>query len=93
MAAPSCSQTLHETAAHPALNRIELHDWGLDQPRLAKGATTATLRDPNGALAVLLKPGWFLMFEEAFGAIPDEKASLSGADARMPIRACARRCG
>ncbi|MDB5581562.1 MAG: hypothetical protein JWR80_6738 [Bradyrhizobium sp.] len=85
--------TLHETAAHPALNRIELHDWGLDQPRLEKGATTATLRDPDGALAILLAPGQFLVFEEALVAIFDDEGNLVGgrrADAdpglRVPVR-------
>jgi hypothetical protein len=86
-------ETLHDTAAHPALNRIELHDWGLDQPRLAKGATTATLRDPNGALAVLLAPGQFLVFEEALAAITDDQGNLVGgrrADADPGLRAAVR---
>jgi hypothetical protein len=85
-------ETLHETAAHPALNRIELHDWGLDQPRLLKGATSATLRDPTGALANLLAPGQFLVLEQALAAITDDQDNVIGrrADAdpglRIPVR-------
>lgn len=71
-------ETLHATAAHPDLNRIELHDWGLDRAQLQKGATRATLRDPNGTLAALLVPGHFLVLEEALAAITDDQSNRIG---------------
>lgn len=71
-------ETLHDVTAHAALNRIELHDWGLDRPGPKAGATRTTLRDPGGALIGLLAPGQFLVLEEALGVVTDIAGERSG---------------
>jgi hypothetical protein len=76
---PAVFETLAPLAAHPALNQLELYDWGAPGYALPAGATHAALRAPGGAAP---RPGDVLVLEEAHapGGAPADPAH------RQPVR-------
>ncbi len=68
-------ESLHDLAARPEHNRIELHTWTDQQCCLPRGATRATLAgDPPTSLVV----GDFLLLEEVAGSASGELADADG---------------
>jgi hypothetical protein len=65
-------QSLHPLAAVKAHNQIELHTWSDDLCCLPVGATSATLRIPDGDELTLV-PGDFLLLHEVAGAESGER--------------------
>jgi Baseplate J-like protein len=61
-------ETLHDLRLHSACNRMQIYAWGDRVSGLPKGATQATLFDPQGILGTFLTPGKVLIFEEVKGA-------------------------
>lgn len=58
-------ETLHDAALKAAHGQIRFHTWGDEHCCLPKGATRASLRNPDQELA--LQPGDVLLFEEVRG--------------------------
>jgi Baseplate J-like protein len=60
-------ESLHDLTLYYSLNKICFYTWGNEQCHLAKGATEATLEDPDGLLQKRLSRGSILVFVEIVG--------------------------
>jgi Baseplate J-like protein len=61
-------ETLHDVALYYCLNTILFYTWGDEECYLPKGATQATLDDPDLLLSQRLKKGSILVLEEVRGS-------------------------
>jgi hypothetical protein len=73
-------ETLHDLTLHPALDELHFYTWGDEQCGLPRGATRATLRDPDPLSRAdpavdrepLLAVGRVLVFQEVRGLLSGE---------------------
>lgn len=61
-------ETLHDLTLFAALDELQFYTWGDEQCALPRGATRATLQDPDGAIARSLTVGRVLILQEVRGA-------------------------
>lgn len=76
-------EPMHAMTLHPLCNEMHLYTWGDTTYELPMGATTATLLDPSGSLAELLKAGTLLLLQEVKG--PESGASAEADPSRRHV--------
>jgi hypothetical protein len=67
-------ETMHDLSLRAANNVMSLYSWGDTDCSLTQGATSATVRNRDGAPALDLSPGDFLIFEETISPITGSPA-------------------